>query len=113
MQEILRRAISRHPAKMSVRLSPSIKALIAGPNNIGSALPSPGKAISDRLFGRLSSKASSVGLAREAWIVLTTAALVTVNSPSALCDLYAFAAQEDASVSSRVRTAAVSGIQRT
>jgi hypothetical protein len=95
---------------MSVRLSSSIKALIAGPNNIGSALPSPGKVISDKLFNRLSSKALAVGLAKDAWIVMTTAALVTVNSPAALCELYSFAATGDDSVSSRIRTAAVSGL---
>lgn len=93
---------------MSSRLSPAIKALIAGPNSIGSPLPSPGKAIADKLFGSISSKASSVGLAKEAWIVLTTAALVTTNSPPALCDLYSYAAKDDASVSGQARVAAVS-----
>lgn len=96
------------PRKMSSRLSPAIKALIAGPHSVGSPLPSPGKAIADKLFGSISSKASSVGLAKEAWIVLTTAALVTTNSPPALCDLYSFAAKDDTSVAGQARVAAVS-----
>ncbi|KAJ9125876.1 hypothetical protein QFC24_002660 [Naganishia onofrii] len=92
---------------MSSRLSPAIKALIAGPHSVGSPLPSPGKAIADKLFGSISSKASSVGLAKEAWIVLTTAALVTTNSPPALCDLYSFAAKDATSVAGQARVAAI------
>ncbi|BGP42262.1 hypothetical protein JCM10449v2_006267 [Rhodotorula kratochvilovae] len=75
----------------SVKLSPTLKALIAAPHAQGGALPAPPRAAVTQLFERLASSAKENGLGEATWLTLGSAALVTLNSPATLCELHSFA----------------------
>lgn len=72
----------------ATRLSPALKALLAAPYARGSAIPAPPKAVSTALFEKIGREAKAQGVGEPSWLVLSTAALVTSNSPAAVCDLY-------------------------
>jgi hypothetical protein len=95
----------------SIKLSPTLKALIAAPHALGSAIPAPSKAASTALFDRIRSGGKGVG--DETWLCLSTAALVTVNSPDAVCELFSYAAGQAKDVKGQVRAASVSVTPRT
>jgi hypothetical protein len=92
----------------SVKLSSAVKALIAAPHALGTAIPAPAKAVSTALFDKIRSRGESNGVGRETWLCLSTAALVTANSPAAVCDLYSYAADKVKSMEEQVQAAAVS-----
>lgn len=97
----------------AVKLSPSVKALIAAPHALGSAIAAPAAATSKALFDKIRSRGEAGGVSSDTWLCLSTAALVTVNSPQAVCQLFDYAAERDASLPARIRAAGVSGrIQR-
>jgi hypothetical protein len=93
----------------SVKLSSAVKALIAAPHALGSAIPAPAKAVSTALFDKIRSRGESKGVGQETWLCLSTAALVTANSPAAVCDLYTYAAEKGNNPEKQVQAAAVSG----
>ncbi|KAJ9092763.1 hypothetical protein QFC19_008618 [Naganishia cerealis] len=78
----------------ATKLSPALKALISAPHARGAALPAPSKSVSSALFSRISSDGQEHGLGLPSWLCLSTASLVTINSPAALCDLYDFATEK-------------------
>ena len=80
---------------MSARLPASLKALISTPSALGSALPSPGLPALLPVFDRIKTRAEQGGAGKDAWLTLSTAATVTVNSPDSLCALYDFASEGD------------------
>ncbi len=93
-------------AAASVKLSPTLKALIAAPHALGSAIPAPSKAVSKALFDKIRSGGHGVG--DETWLCVSTAALVTVNSPAAVCELFSYAAEQANDVNGQIRAASVS-----
>lgn len=101
----------RHYSTMSAaatKLSPALKALISAPHARGSALPAPPKSVCTDLFTRISSSGRHHGLGLDSWLCLSTASLVTVNSPAALCELYDFATQKMTNGREKAGVAAVS-----
>ncbi|GAA6000540.1 uncharacterized protein JCM10292_000474 [Rhodotorula paludigena] len=78
----------------SIRLSSALKALIAAPHAQGNAVPAPSLASTTKLFEGLRSSAEQNGLGEATWLTLGSAALVTLNSPETLCQLYSFAASK-------------------
>lgn len=96
----------------SVKLSSALKALISAPHAQGAPLPPPAHAAVTRALERLASSAAAHGVAEATWLTLgvrissrslpsdtvadppsppQSAALVTLNSPATLCELYTFA----------------------
>ncbi|GAA5843200.1 hypothetical protein JCM9279_001892 [Rhodotorula babjevae] len=76
----------------SVKLSSALKALVAAPHAQGAALPAPPRAAVTQLFERLATSAAAHGVGEATWLTLGSAALVTLNSPATLCELYTFSA---------------------
>lgn len=75
----------------SLKLSPHLKALINAPHALPSAISSPGRPALKSLFGKISSKGEKYGLDHQTWLTLSTAALVTVNSPESVNGLWDYA----------------------
>jgi hypothetical protein len=75
----------------SLKLSPHLKALINAPHSLPSPIASPGRAALNQLFDKISSKGEKYGIGHEAWLTLSTAALVTVNSPESVGGLWEYA----------------------
>ncbi|GAA5899597.1 hypothetical protein JCM5296_006954 [Sporobolomyces johnsonii] len=75
----------------SVKLSSALKSLISAPHAQGGPVPLPSQAATTRLFEGLSRSAARNGLEPVTWLTLSSAALVTLNSPATLCELYSFA----------------------
>lgn len=73
------------------KLSPELKALIADPAARGGDVPAPSREVTQALFARLGAQPH---VARDTWLCLAAAVLVTVNSPETLCRLYDHAAGE-------------------
>lgn len=91
----------------AVKLSPAIKALLAAPHSLGTARPAPARPTLSSLFDRIRSRGESNGVGPESWLTLSTAALVTVNSPATVCALFSYAAEKRGDVEDQVRAAAV------
>jgi hypothetical protein len=87
----------------AVKLSPAIKALISAPHARGSALPSPSPQRLNSLFDTIRSRARPIST--PTFLTLSTAALVTVNSPQSLCDLYSYV-EKDGDAGKNVEAAA-------
>jgi hypothetical protein len=101
--------MSAKTAASSVRLSESLKALIAAPHALGSAIPAPPRPAFQGLFNKISSTAEKNGAKNDVWLTLSTGALVTVNSPASLCELYDFASEKRGKdLKEQIRIAAVS-----
>lgn len=101
--------MSAKSAASSVRLSDSLKALIAAPQAYGSAIPAPPRPAFQNLFNKISSTAEKHGARNDTWLTLSTGALVTVNSPASLCELYDFASEKQGKdLKEQIRIAAVS-----
>ncbi|KAK4687969.1 hypothetical protein P7C73_g2150, partial [Tremellales sp. Uapishka_1] len=90
-----------------MKLSPSIKSLISAAHAQPGAVPAPSRMVLTQLFDRIRSRAEQGGVGRESWLTLSTAGLLTVNSPEALCRLWDYAGDKSASLEERVRDAAV------
>jgi hypothetical protein len=102
--------MSAKTAASSVRLSESLKALIAAPHALGSAIPAPPRPAFQSLFSKISSTAEKNGAKNDVWLTLSTGALVTINSPASLCELYDFASEKRGKdLKEQIRIAAVSG----
>lgn len=86
-------------AAASVKLSPTLKSIVNLSSALPSGIPAPSPAITSKLFDTIRSKAPP-NLSRHAWLTLGTAALFTVNSPDAICQLWNYAGRnkEDAVV---------------
>ena len=96
-------------AAASVRLSESIKALISAPHALGSAIPAPPKQTFHQALNKISSTAEKNGAGNDVWLTLSTGALVTVNSPASLCELYDYASEKKGkNIKEQIRIAAVS-----
>lgn len=80
-------------AAAKLKLSPALKQLIALPSAKGAALPSPPPAAFKSLFDNIRHKGERGGIGRETWLTLGTAALFTVNSPDAVCQLFNYASE--------------------
>jgi hypothetical protein len=101
--------MSAKTAASSVRLSESLKALIAAPHALGSAILAPPRPAFQSLFNKISSTAEKNGAKNDVWLTLSTGALVTVNSPASLCELYDFASEKRGKdLKEQIRIAAVS-----
>lgn len=94
-------------AASALKLSPSLKALIALPAAHGAPTPCPSRATTYALFDRVRKGGEAGGVGRETWLSLGTAALFTINSPDAVCELFNYATQGQA-VKDKVHAAAVS-----
>lgn len=94
---------------VAVRLSPAVKALISAPHARGSALPCPDISRLTATLDTIRSKGESGGISVPSWLTLSTAALVTSNSPATLCQLYSYAVKrtDGEEVRKRVEAAAV------
>ncbi|OXG72865.1 hypothetical protein C348_06227 [Cryptococcus neoformans Gb118] len=103
-------------AAASIKLSPSLKSVLNLSSALPSGIPAPSPAITSKLFDTIRSKAPS-SLSRYAWLTLGTAALLTVNSPEAVCQLWDYAgrSKEDAGIMREVGLKCISfnGIPRT
>ena len=97
-------------AAAAVKLSPALKSLIAAPHTFGSPLPSPGRRATTALFDNIRSEGEAGGVGRDSWLTLTGAALVTVNSPEGICELFDYAKERRGGVEDQVMAAAVSGL---
>jgi len=75
----------------ALKLSPHLKALINAPHSLPSPIASPGRAALNQLFDKISSKGEKHGMGHETWLTLSTAALVTVNSPESVGGLWEYA----------------------
>jgi len=75
----------------SLKLSPHLKALINAPHSLPSPIASPGRAALNQLFDKISSRGEKYGIGHETWLTLSTAALVTVNSPESVGGLWEYA----------------------
>jgi hypothetical protein len=75
----------------SLKLSPHLKALINSPHALPAPISSPGRAALKSLFDKITSKGEKYGVGHEAWLTLSTAALVTVNSPESIGGLWEYA----------------------
>ena len=101
--------MSAKTAASSVRLSESLKALIAAPHAHGSAIPAPPRPAFHNLFNKISSTAEKNGARNDIWLTLSTGALVTVNSPASLCELYDYASEKQGKdLKEQIRIASVS-----
>ncbi|KAM0751483.1 hypothetical protein T439DRAFT_324665 [Meredithblackwellia eburnea MCA 4105] len=76
------------------KLTNSLKTLLKAPHARGGPLPAPTPARTKHLFDLISSSAKSNGLAHDTWLTLSTAALVTLNSPATLCELYSYSTKD-------------------
>ncbi|KAL8286671.1 hypothetical protein RQP46_004199 [Phenoliferia psychrophenolica] len=76
------------------KLTTSLKALLKAPHARGGALPAPALARTTALFDGISASARAKGLGHDTWLTLSTAALVTLNSPATLCELYSYATKD-------------------
>jgi hypothetical protein len=94
-------------AASAVKLSPALKALIAAPHAMGSAIPAPSRAVITSLFDGIRSRGESGGVGSESWLTLSSAALVTVNSPETVCELFSYAANRKGDVQDQVQAAGV------
>lgn len=74
-----------------MKLSPHLKALINSPHALPSPVSSPGRAALTSLFDKITSRGEKYGVGHEAWLTLSTAALVTVNSPESVGGLWEYA----------------------
>lgn len=92
----------------AVKLSPALKSLIASPQALGSAIPSPGKRAITTLFDKIRSEGEAGGIGSETWLTVTSAALCTVNSPDSVCGLFDYASERRSGVEAHVMVAAVS-----
>ncbi|OCF54407.1 hypothetical protein L486_07955 [Kwoniella mangroviensis CBS 10435] len=103
-------------AAASVKLSPALKTLVNLPSALPSSIPAPSQQVTTKLFDSIRSNAPS-DLSRHAWLTVGTAALLTVNSPEAICQLWDYAGRnkEDAGVMREVGLKCISfnGIPRT
>ncbi|GAA6060253.1 hypothetical protein JCM10212_003493 [Sporobolomyces blumeae] len=79
------------------KLSPALKQLIAAAHAQGGPVPSLPRANATRLFEGLANSAQANGVGTKAWLTLSGAALVTLNSPATLCALYSYATKDLAS----------------
>ncbi|SCV71331.1 BQ2448_2919 [Microbotryum intermedium] len=95
-----------------IKLSQSLKATIGSTAARGAPLAAPSWASLDRLFAGLRSSAKEKGVGSNAWLTLSSATLVTLNSPDSLKHLYTFATK-DATEDDQVGTAAVGLSTRT
>ncbi|KAM0790610.1 hypothetical protein ACM66B_004474 [Microbotryomycetes sp. NB124-2] len=90
---------------MSTKLSPSLKALVNAPRARGGPIPAPSQVQTTiKLFDHVRDSARQRGLGKHAWLTLSAATLVTLNSPETLCRLYTYAAS-GSSVEEQVSTA--------
>ncbi|WVR09260.1 hypothetical protein IAU60_006325 [Kwoniella sp. DSM 27419] len=99
-----------------VKLSQGLKSLINLPSAVPTPLPAPPAAVTAKLFDSIRS-AAPASVSRHAWLTLGTAALVTLNSPDTICQLWDYAGErkEDAEVMREVGLKCISlnGIPRT
>lgn len=93
-------------AAAKLKLSPALKQLIALPSAKGAALPAPPPAAFKQVFDNIRHKGERGGVGRETWLTLGTAALFTVNSPDAVCQLFNYAS-EGADTKGKVDVASV------
>jgi hypothetical protein len=101
--------MSAKQAASSVHLSQALKSLIKAPHALGSAIPAPPRPAFQKLFSQISETAESNGSRNDTWLTLSTGALVTVNSPASICELYDFASEKKGSdLKEQIRIAAVS-----
>ncbi|WWD15582.1 hypothetical protein CI109_100004 [Kwoniella shandongensis] len=77
----------------AVKLSPTLKSLLALPAARPSAIPSPPLPVISNLFDSIRSKAPS-NLGRDAWLTVGTAAIMTVNATEALGHLWDYAGKK-------------------
>jgi hypothetical protein len=90
----------------ATKLSPTLKALINAPHARGAAIPTSPRLSS--LFKRIEDDARSKDIGMRTWLCLSTASLVTMNSPAAVCDLYSYATRSMAKAEDKAMAAAVS-----
>ncbi|KAK4052459.1 hypothetical protein OIV83_002261 [Microbotryomycetes sp. JL201] len=89
---------------MSTKLSPTLKALVNAPRARGGPIPAPSQVhTTNKLFDRVKESALERGLGKHAWLTLSAATLVTLNSPETLCRLYTYA--QGSTVEEQVNTA--------
>ena len=93
-------------AAAAIKLSHALKSIIAAPHALGSPRASPGRSSTSLLFNKIRSEGEAGGVGRETWLTLTGAAMVTVNSPEGICELFDYAKPDG--IQDQVRTAAVS-----
>jgi hypothetical protein len=79
---------------MTTKLSPTLKSLIKAPHARGNASPSPAPQALRNVFKGISAGAEKNGAKSEAWLTLSTAALVTANSPESVCGLFDYASEK-------------------
>lgn len=91
----------------SVKLSPALKSLISAPHALGAAIPSPGRKATTALFDKIRTRGEAGGVGRESWLTVSSAALVTVNSPEGVCELFDYAREGKGGVEDMVMAAAV------
>ncbi|KAK8843937.1 hypothetical protein IAR55_006729 [Kwoniella newhampshirensis] len=100
----------------AVKLSPTLKSLLALPSARPGGIPSPASPVIAKLFDSIRSKAPS-DLGKDAWLTLGTAAIMTVNAPDALGHLWDYAGRKstDAAVMREAGLKCISfnGIPRT
>lgn len=94
-------------AAASVKLSPAVKALISAPHALGQAIPAPSRAAVKQLFDNVRSRGERNGVDVDSWLTVSTAALVTVNSPATICELFSYAAERQKDVQDQVKAAAI------
>ncbi|GAA5959505.1 hypothetical protein JCM3765_002350 [Sporobolomyces pararoseus] len=78
----------------SIKVSSTLKQLIKSPASQPGPLPLPAQNATTRLFDGISTSAASNGIGQKAWLTLSGAALVTLNSPATLCALYSYATRD-------------------
>lgn len=90
----------------ALKLTPALKALIKLPAARGAPVPAPAAPVLQSLFERVRARGEAGGVGRDTWLSMNTSALFAINSPTALCALYDYAAGAD-DARGRVQAAAV------
>ncbi|TVY16993.1 Dol-P-Man:Man(5)GlcNAc(2)-PP-Dol alpha-1,3-mannosyltransferase, partial [Lachnellula arida] len=85
------------------KLSPTLKALISAPYARPNTLPAPPHIRS--VYERLRQEASAKNVGTPAWLTLSTATTMTMNSPGGLTELYKLATEGEGGREEAVRTA--------
>jgi len=83
--------MSRPAAKVS--LSADLKALIAKPEAMGAPPPAPPFDNTSSTLGAIRDQATNLGIGRDAWLILCTAAVCAIASPATLCQVYDYASE--------------------
>lgn len=100
-------------ASSRAHLSDTLKALIKAPHALGGTVPAPPTQTFRSVLTRISDEAERHGAGNDVWLTLSTGALVTMNSPASICELYDFASdKKKGDLQEQVRIASVSLVAR-